>query len=759
MEVKLVNIYELLEKISTFSTPKVFLTYSEETKRILSLYSVSIDYIVDKNHENITLQNDIQVISYDNFYSLHKPIVIIASNHVISLIEEIKKNNFQCTIFVLYKNIKAFQDEDFFNYFKHPYLIDSPLFYNNFTQSQQIFIKKLTQVLLTNNISFSSFSDNELDMFSPIYNNNDSILLSYHTKGKSKRNIYRYKNSYLKNYVVIDSNGYSGWHSLRKNKIDNVLKNITDSEANIFFEHLTKSIINQNQSFYTQDNLPFDFPKQFIFFPLQVYSDSVMEISYFNPLALLHHIANSLYESKIPLVIKPHPKCKDIEFNSFIYHLEKEKKIIIYNGSIHQAIKKAQAIYVINSGVGFEALLHLKPVVTFGSVEYEHLTHSIKTESELHQLLKNPIKKLSLLKKQNIKKFLYFYIKYKLIDISNKSEIQNFIKKTLFEKTLNNILNSSKRNFSILPYIKRHKWVQNKEKIVIAGIPYGYRRFISPFFDKKYNILFFPSLSDSNILNLLLTTKVKKLYLWNTYSNNLETFKNKFSKYTSVHYLDIGLIRSYGMESNETLPLSIITYKNLEYQNIKKLLNKIGKKKSALGLKIQKTITKSMITRYNSYIYGKFLIQDKSIIFINTKLHNSEHIKIQLNSISQNYPKHFIYYYSPYSTLYFKEISSEYKTIPNFINWSSILQQNVHLFITDCIFNELELYIFKKNTINLNNKLLKTLLTKDKYSLEKLVFLFYIKFSQYRQKNIFLTIQKIQKQQNIYNFTNNLQRS
>ncbi|MCZ6839717.1 MAG: hypothetical protein O7G13_10620 [Alphaproteobacteria bacterium] len=39
--------------------------------------------------------------------------------------------------------------------------------------------------------------------------------------------------------------------------------------------------------------------------------------------------------------------------------------------SVHDLIAHSDAVYVINSGVGLEAILHNKPVVTFGQVEYD----------------------------------------------------------------------------------------------------------------------------------------------------------------------------------------------------------------------------------------------------------------------------------------------------------------------------------------------------------------------------------------------------
>lgn len=42
--------------------------------------------------------------------------------------------------------------------------------------------------------------------------------------------------------------------------------------------------------------------------------------------------------------------------------------------SIHDLIPKSRAVVVVNSGVGMESLLYLKPVITFGRAEYDFLT-------------------------------------------------------------------------------------------------------------------------------------------------------------------------------------------------------------------------------------------------------------------------------------------------------------------------------------------------------------------------------------------------
>jgi hypothetical protein len=41
---------------------------------------------------------------------------------------------------------------------------------------------------------------------------------------------------------------------------------------------------------------------------------------------------------------------------------------------VHDLLAHARAVMTINSGVGFEAMLHVKPVVTFGRAEYDCAT-------------------------------------------------------------------------------------------------------------------------------------------------------------------------------------------------------------------------------------------------------------------------------------------------------------------------------------------------------------------------------------------------
>ena len=49
----------------------------------------------------------------------------------------------------------------------------------------------------------------------------------------------------------------------------------------------------------------------------------------------------------------------------------------IDNISIHSLIKKSQAVFTVNSGVGIESILHLKKVYTFGFADYASISTKI----------------------------------------------------------------------------------------------------------------------------------------------------------------------------------------------------------------------------------------------------------------------------------------------------------------------------------------------------------------------------------------------
>lgn len=108
----------------------------------------------------------------------------------------------------------------------------------------------------------------------------------------------------------------------------------------------------------------------YVFFPLQIPTDQA--IRYFSDHSVENVVSAVIEWSKhsgVPIVFKPHPMNKKA-----MAIFEKQAKAAgCYwsTGNIHTLIDHSTAVFTINSGVGFEALFHLKPIVMFGRAEYD----------------------------------------------------------------------------------------------------------------------------------------------------------------------------------------------------------------------------------------------------------------------------------------------------------------------------------------------------------------------------------------------------
>ena len=74
-------------------------------------------------------------------------------------------------------------------------------------------------------------------------------------------------------------------------------------------------------------------------------------------------------ERDIAVVMKPHPVNR--KSMAPFEKLADGHTVFWSEAHVYDLIAHATGVYTVNSGVGFEALLHLKPVVTFGKVEYD----------------------------------------------------------------------------------------------------------------------------------------------------------------------------------------------------------------------------------------------------------------------------------------------------------------------------------------------------------------------------------------------------
>jgi hypothetical protein len=183
---------------------------------------------------------------------------------------------------------------------------------------------------------------------------------------------------------TVDTKGWAGGASVYP--YDSLMPDTTDSKV---FNSLRDRALNNKSKFEQPDYKQVNLPDDYVLFACQIPHDET--IKYHSKVGVgkaLIYTCEATKKLGIPLVVKGHPMNPDsmiglknsLKSYTHVTWLEKV--------SIHQLIEKSKCVVVVNSGVGMEALLHKKPVVTFGQAEYDCVTNHA-TKETIEQVLTN----------------------------------------------------------------------------------------------------------------------------------------------------------------------------------------------------------------------------------------------------------------------------------------------------------------------------------------------------------------------------------
>ncbi|GEM_PF-1835088 len=313
------------------------------------------------------------------------------------------------------------------------YLVELPHHINdsNVPTVKKFYVNLLYQMEYENlqfDIKMKNVSTSILENLLSVFQNKQyskakyDYIFRYHTKIKDPKTI-NIKISYLPDYFYMDETGYSGWAKIANERPN--FQKMKINKAEKFHEGLCKKYVEQNVSKYHQEDRNQNFSKYepYVFIPTQVVDDEVADLAYVNIIDLLKEIPYKIQRQGFNVLIKRHPKCKSDKIKDILSSLDDEEGINVVKGSIHDIISSSSAVAVVNSGVGFEALLHLKPVINFGHCDYHWVTRTIKDKTanfEVNRVIENT-------DTTDIKKFLYFYLKEYLVDINSDEDIRNKI--------------------------------------------------------------------------------------------------------------------------------------------------------------------------------------------------------------------------------------------------------------------------------------------------------------------------------------------
>ena len=233
-------------------------------------------------------------------------------------------------------------------------------------------------------------------------------------------NVWCIMSTPLLEYIIFDRQGYSGGNSLafRPHSLD--VDAVLEKNAEETFAHLQRVYVTPNRSKYKQPSLSgFKAKQPFILFLGQVSGDTAVNFSHFKVTGSdtsAHYVKAMLTAFPvlnawgIPIIYKPHPR-EASGYNAAINELLEgplfKNVTVCPDASIHELFPQCLGVVSINSGAAFEALLHLKPVVTLGAVDYSGATLNCKNVQEIEKALafiQQPVDEMK------TKKFLHAYL-------------------------------------------------------------------------------------------------------------------------------------------------------------------------------------------------------------------------------------------------------------------------------------------------------------------------------------------------------------
>lgn len=211
------------------------------------------------------------------------------------------------------------------------------------------------------------------------------FALCYHCVGEV-RNVWRIKESAVLNYYLFDRSGYSGWADIALH-YDRHAKGIAAFDARRarqLVKQLREEFVQRNQSKYQQPDHEFRLSEPYLFMPLQRRTDQVSQLHRLDSIDVLREAARVAERRHRHLVVKRHPLCDDVDMEKALEDVTAGSAFVhATTASVHRIIAGCNAVLVANSGVGFEALIHGKPVSCFGSSEYGSVTRQLSQLSEV----------------------------------------------------------------------------------------------------------------------------------------------------------------------------------------------------------------------------------------------------------------------------------------------------------------------------------------------------------------------------------------
>jgi len=145
---------------------------------------------------------------------------------------------------------------------------------------------------------------------------------------------------------------------------------------------------------------------------------------------MIAEIVDACRKSDVQVVVKRHPMCKAKSISKLLDARQAAGDIVVSTASIHDLIEGSCAVCTVNSSVGIEALLHLKPVYLFGHADYHHVCFPILHAKEFEAKFvpnKLPVSDIT------IKRFLYHFRSHNILDLKKPETTRRLLRQNISE--------------------------------------------------------------------------------------------------------------------------------------------------------------------------------------------------------------------------------------------------------------------------------------------------------------------------------------
>jgi Capsule polysaccharide biosynthesis protein len=185
-----------------------------------------------------------------------------------------------------------------------------------------------------------------------------------------------FKEMYMHHLFTLDHQGWGADDSRMRNAPQ--LCGVGEADADSFCAGLREEFLTSGKSKHIQPPLKEVDPgmRPYLLAPLQVPTDEV--IRNHAPLSIIdfvHVLSDWAERRRQNLVFKLHPGRFFPEIAEVVERrVSSSPYLFLSPDNIHSLISSAQGVVVINSGTGFESLIHGKPVATVGACDYQWFT-------------------------------------------------------------------------------------------------------------------------------------------------------------------------------------------------------------------------------------------------------------------------------------------------------------------------------------------------------------------------------------------------